>query len=128
MIQFFEVDKYLSKRFSLKSYNCWHFALDVWEDITGERLYDFTPAELNKGELQLAAQDATHRFVRVPENHHRQPLFALATTPRDSPHIGVLFNGRVLHLRKEGAIYQRLEAFMVGFNDVHFYTTASQSP
>lgn len=118
----FEVDDYLGKRFHLKRYNCWHFARDVWRDITGEQLYDFTPPFLDKEALTLAAEDARHKFVRVTGDA-LQPLLVLATTPCDSPHIGVLYNGRVLHLRQAGALYEKLDSFKVGFTGINFYTT-----
>lgn len=127
----FTVDKYLSKRFHIDRYNCWHFVRDVWMELTGNLLYDYTPSLTTKYELELAAEDAVHRFsdvtdsVRGHESHIGGPLIVLMQQPRSTPHIGVLFGGKVLHLRPYGARWEPLGAASVGFSKVSFYTTLS---
>lgn len=121
-----DTDKYLSKRFHITNYNCWHFVRDVWFELTNEMLYDYTPAKTTKYELQLAAEDARYRFVQVPKDTGKHlPLIVLMKRYRDVPHIGVLYKGKVLHLRPEGVMYQPLDVASVGFDDVLFYTTLS---
>jgi len=117
----FEVDRYLGKKFHLRDYNCWHFVRDVWFELTGDMLYDYTPDKLNRHELDLAAEDATHRFVALerPVSH----TIVLMKRARDTPHIGVMYKGKVLHLRPEGAMYQPLDVASVGFSKILFYTT-----
>lgn len=122
-----DTDKYLSKRFHITNYNCWHFVRDVWFELTNEMLYDFTPAKTTKHELQLAAEDARYRFTQVPKGSTTAPLIVLMKRYRDVPHIGVLYKGKVLHLRPEGVMYQPLDVASVGFDDVLYYTTLSHS-
>lgn len=122
----FEVDKYLGKRFHLQHYNCWHFVRDVWFEITGHMLYDYTPAHTTRSEMWLAATDAQCRFKEVKDWHthgFNDPLIVLMQRAKDTPHIGVLFEGKLLHLRPEGVIYQPLDVASVGFSRVLFYTT-----
>src|SRR5688572_6970968 len=104
-----DTDKYMSKRFHITNYNCWHFVRDVWFELTGAMLYDYTPAHTNKHELQLAANDARHRFKLVAPVCAQQsvlPVIVLMKRRHDVPHIGVLYKGKVLHLRPEGVMYQ----------------------
>lgn len=121
---FLDVDKYLSKRFHLQHYNCWHFVRDVWYELSGVMLYDYTPDRVTKYEMQLAAEDASHRFMRI-ETPGTSPLIVLMKRNRDVPHIGVLYNGKVLHLRPEGAVYQPMDIASTGFDQIIFYTTLS---
>ncbi len=125
----FEVDKYLGRQFHITRGNCWHFVRDVWKDLTGEQLWDYTPAVTTKSELELAAKDAAPRFIEVPEFNVPcfQHLIVLFQRPRDTPHVGVLYKQKVLHLRAEGAMYQPLEVAKVGFPTVRFFIT-SQTP
>lgn len=121
----FSVDKYLTKRFDLHRYNCWHFCRDVWFELTNHLLYDYTPLVTNKYELELAAVDAVHHFVEVTGVvlHTSPPLIVLFRKPKDSPHVGILYKGMVLHLRPSGACYQPFEVASIGFNRVSFYRT-----
>lgn len=120
----FQVDRYLAKKFRLDSYNCWHFVRDVWFELTGALLYDYTPTKVNRDELYLAASDATHHFVLdASAKHSKLPSIVLMKRGREVPHIGVMYNGKVLHLRPEGAMYQPLDVASVGFDKVLFYTT-----
>lgn len=119
-----DVDKYLGKRFHITNYNCWHFVRDVWFELTGEVLYDYTPAKTTKYELELAAEDARYHFVEEPyPNATTAPLIVLMKRAHDVPHIGVLYKGRVLHLRPEGVMYQPVDVSSVGFQKVLFYST-----
>lgn len=120
----FTVDKYLGKRFHISNYNCWHLVRDVWFELTGDLLYDYTPAKTTRTDMWVAATDAQHRFMEV-KRVGTDPLIVLMQRPGDTPHIGVLYEGKVLHLRPNGAIYQPLEVASVGFSKVTFYTTKS---
>ncbi len=126
----FELDKYLSKRFNLQHYNCWHFVRDVWFELTGDMLYDYTPRPATKVDMELAADDARHLFNMVAPvcaQYSILPVIVLMKRGRDVPHIGVMYEGKVLHLRPEGAAYQPLDVASVGFDKVLFYTTKFKS-
>lgn len=121
----FTVDKYLAKKFSIGNYNCWHFVRDVWFELTGHMLYDYTPAKTNKHELELAAIDATHHFVETDLQSADKllPLIVLFRRPKDAPHIGVLYLGKVLHMRPQGVRWEPLQIARMSFDRVNFYTT-----
>lgn len=123
----FTIDAYLSKKFHMTNYNCWHFVSDVWEQLTGVKLNDFTPKHITKAELELAAQGATaQHFVEV-ERSQVIPLIVLMQQPQTAPHVGVLIKGKVLHLKPCGAAYEALDVARIGFSKVSFYTCKPSS-
>lgn len=135
----FEVDNYLAKRFDLKTYNCWHFVRDVWLELTGQDLRDWSPTEPTRDNLQAAFRDGALTFTKVMQLHTpdgrlvslvrenisyiMQPLIVLMSNPSQVSHVGVLFEGRVLQLRQQGVMYQYFDAATAGFSHVEFYTT-----
>lgn len=126
----FEVDNYLKKKFDILNYNCWHFVRDVWFELTGEMLYDYTPARPTKHDMHMAAEDAIYKFLQVnsiaawPKH---QPLIVLMKRRVDTPHVGVFYKGKVLHLTPEGARYLPLDVSTVGYEKITFYTTMSHT-
>lgn len=101
----FTVDNYLQRKFDMKSYNCWHFAKDVWEDLTTER---------------LESRDIGN-FVSVKP---RTPCFVLMQKPNAVPHVGIFYNSKVLHLHPiRGVCYEPLFLASVGFHDTSYYVT-----
>lgn len=99
------VDRYLDRSFHPILYNCWHFARDVWRDLTGQDIGP-RPAPPASYERQAGASD---------------PCLALLLPRRGRPHVGVLTGGRLLHLSESGAVHVPLEVAMVGFEEVRFY-------
>jgi hypothetical protein len=126
----FEVDRYLSKRFHVTAYNCWHFVRDVWFELTGDMLYDYTPSKTTRTNMWLAATDAQCYFQERKLNATEKAcgtFIVLMQRAGDTPHIGVLYEGKVLHLRPEGVVYQPLDVASMGFSRIIFYTTKPKS-
>lgn len=123
----FTIDAYLRKKFHITNYNCWHFVRDVWQELTGTTLYDFTPAHTSKAELELAAHDAVQHFVQVERGPGCGPLIVLMQQTKTAPHVGVLIKGKVLHLKPCGAAYEAFDVARIGFSKVSFYTCKPSS-
>lgn len=121
MIRDVYADDYHGRRFDLRSNNCWHFARDVWLDITGVDLGDLTPDSLEPEALQSAAAAAYlgARFRRVVPQ--RLPCLALAERARRMPHVGVYMRHRVLSLHEAGVAFQTIPEFATGFTRVSFF-------
>ena len=102
----FTIDSFLSKEFS-KEYNCWHFAKDVWLQLKGQTLEVST------------VQQAQVSYVELPAP--RSPCLVLMEAIGHVPHIGVFLNGKVLHLKQNGAWYQPLSVASIGFHSTTFY-------
>lgn len=105
----FETDKYLDRQFSWESYNCWHFARDVWKELSGDELRAASPEQAQSAYRQI------HQAV--------SPCLVLFQGVAPIPHVGVYYQGRVLHLREDGARYQPLHLARIGFHTVTFFAS-----
>lgn len=115
------IDQYLRKSFDEKSYNCWDMARDVWRDLKGQELQPCRPAPFTREAYWVATtqRQCEFRELASPES----PCLVLMQRAMDIPHIGVFIDGNVLHLRRQGAIYQPLAMARFGFPVVLYYTT-----
>ncbi len=104
------MDRYLTKRFDIRSYNCWHLVREVWQDLKGEDL----------GELMTWDHvKETSRFSRIEKP--QSPCIVLMLRDRHTPHVGVYYCGKVLHIKASGAQYVPLNMATVGFQKTEFY-------
>ena len=92
--------------YNKKSYNCFHFARDVWRELTGGDSLIGSPRELR----------SIFERIKSPID----PCLVVFTGGRDT-HIGVYFEGRVMHLTESGVSRERLASASVGFKKVSFY-------
>lgn len=86
----------LLDRVRTRTYNCAHYAAEVWAAETGE---DITPALtgfLAPRHDRQATPLTRKRFVRLQEP--KTPCIVLFRRPRAEPHVGVYLRGAVLHL------------------------------
>lgn len=114
-------DEYMGRSFDMRSYNCWHLVRDVWRDMTGVDLGDLTPPQTDRGSLDAAAWEAADGAGFDRLERAQQPCIVLLRRPRDTPHVGVLLRGRLLHMTPSGVHYQPLEDVAREFASVAFY-------
>lgn len=112
------VEKYLFKTFSLHDYNCWHFACDVWADLTGVRLHS-SIEDFHLGALNGYALRQSECLTPIPSP--QSPCLVLMQRQRIHPHVGVYVNGRLLHLKESGAAYVDLQHVTALYPKVSFY-------
>lgn len=100
-----------------RTYMCRHLMREVWLEITGEDLGDRLPG-LDSEILAFDTKQARKfkRFVKPVS-----PCIVLMRRPHFTPHVGVFYNGRVIHLKPSGVEYQPLEVVARGFTEVRFY-------
>jgi hypothetical protein len=113
------IDHFYQKTFDPVSYNCWHFARDVWLHLTGLQLPDFTPVGSSWADRTRAALDAAQTFSELEEP--RSPCIVLMRMPRVGPHVGVFYRERVLHIFEAGVYFQPLDLATRGWRSVQFY-------
>lgn len=116
----FNADLYMDRRFNLVNNNCWHLVKDVWLELTGVDLEDFTPQTPTKTSCWVATTEAQSRFRELSEPE--SPCIVLMQRAIDIPHIGVYIDGKLLHLRPTGTIWQPLEIARIGFPVLLYYT------
>jgi hypothetical protein len=113
------IDKYLSKTFKHKTYNCYDFVREVWLELTGVDLGAQTPSVQNVQSYTEKALQVANTLGRLEQPD--DPSIVLFQRARLEPHIGVYMNGRVLHLTRTGAYYVALSQVSAGYPTVTFY-------
>lgn len=102
------IDDLLDREFR-HGYTCNEFACEAWKLVTGEDLSQRLNLFLNGGE----------GFERLDKPISPCLVF-LHNSARSETHIGLFYEGRVLHLAVMGAQYVPLE-FIVGYKYCEFY-------
>ena len=113
-------DTLLAKKYDKNTYNCAHFTIDAWKLLTGKDITEafkglLAPLKDNKASMSLRSG-----FKRLQEPI--SPCIVLMNRKGNTPHVGVWYNGKVLHLQESGAIYSPLSIAMLGFKQRRFYT------
>lgn len=117
----FSVDAYLGRSFDEVRYNCWDLLRDAWLELTGEDLGCRTPVPASPLAMRRRFDQEEAEFARLEQP--RSPCIVLMRRPRATPHVGLFWQRRVLHIQPGGARYDRLADARLGFSDVRFYTT-----
>lgn len=114
------IDKYLDKRYNLKTYNCVHFACDVYREETGNDIHEIFYGLL----LSRAERFADFRKLRKMIKHSEpvSPCIVLFQAPKTEPHVGVFIRGRVLHIQPDGVKFEELSTTSTFYSKVGFYT------
>jgi hypothetical protein len=119
----FSVDSYLGATFDVHNYSCWHFACDVWFDLTKVRLHsgieDWRVSALH----EYAGCYAVHSLQKL--DAIVDPCLVLMQRKNINPHVGVYVNGRVLQLGPSGASHVSLHSATACFPTVTFYRNAT---
>lgn len=115
----FRVDPYLQKTLQPTKYNCWHFVQEIWKDLTGIDLGDQTPENHSAESYKKTAVAFAATLEKVP--HLQDPCIVLMLRERVQPHIGVYYNGRLLHLNARGAEYRPIDQVTASYTTVQYY-------
>jgi hypothetical protein len=113
-------DDLLTKRFDLRQYNCWDLVREVWLRLTGLDLG--TPELTHHSRFEYedvveAWEGVRYTAIEKPQS----PCIVLMQRPRHIPHVGVYYEGRVIHIRRAGPQYQPIEVASLGFTTVRYY-------
>jgi hypothetical protein len=103
-------------------YFCLDFTIEAWEYLTGDTGGAERLRILNEG---LRVRDG--RVILSSIRGFRKlsspvsPCFAVMQRAGDNIHIGVYYNGRVLHMQERGAEFQSLQVLRRHFMKIGFY-------
>lgn len=112
------IDHFFGRQYS-EEYNCASFACDVWEHLTGVDITIAMDGFLKPITDRSATMDIRKGFVRL--KCPQSPCLVAMHRPRTPPHVGVYFEGRVLHIQENGVAYQSIDIASFGFTKVRFY-------
>jgi hypothetical protein len=114
------IDIYLN-RVPKQNYNCLDFVNEVWLGLFGgnvkERLDCLSSSiHATQGKILFAPVKGFTKLSK-PES----PCFVVMQRKKLTPHIGIYYNGRMLHLRDNGVEYQPLQVAKRYFTKIGFY-------
>lgn len=115
----FRVDPYLQKTLNTRTYNCWNFVQEVWRDLTGVDLGNQTPSDHSIESYKKTAVAFSATLEKISEV--QDPCIVLMLRDRVQPHIGVYYNGRLLHLNARGAEYRPVDQVTASYTSVQYY-------
>lgn len=115
----FTTDTYLGKCYS-HTYTCWDFACEVWTALTGKSLpIGHVDVSRPSAELHALAKQYAPAMSRLEAP--RSPCVVLLQRKRINPHVGIYYQGKVLHLNPSGAVYESLHSVCARYTEVSYY-------
>ncbi len=115
----FSTDKYFGKEFHIENYNCWDFIRDVWLELKGEDIGKRTPTPATRYEMKIKFSKEENHFQNISEL--QSPCIVLFKRDKATPHVGVFYNGKVLHLKETGVKYEDINLAGFGFTEIKYY-------
>lgn len=114
------IEKYLAWEYNGHVQTCWTLARAFWLELTGVDLSHETPvADVPLRELC----DKVTLVSALLQNvlNLQDPCLVLMERERTTPHIGVYYHGRILHLNRQGCSYQAPDHVTACFPHVSYY-------
>jgi hypothetical protein len=114
------LDGFFGRAYHRRHYNCAHFAIDIWEHLHRRPVvasfYGFLiPGNVSGG---LGHADGV-TWLTQP----RDPCFVLMRSTVIPPHVGVFYQGKIIHLAGNHKVqYQPLDVVTVGYTRVRYFT------
>lgn len=106
------LDKFFTKSYNAKEYNCTHFASDVWFELTGIDLSRFI---IN---INDKITDKSFKFEHLDKP--MSPCIVIMKRVSFNSHVGIFINNKVFHLTEQGVQYLPLDIASRGFNKLRF--------
>lgn len=113
------IDALFDRVHDCKAYNCVHFLCEAWQHVTGT---DLRPRmrSFYCSIADMHADKATMRQLQ-PIKQPISPCIVLLTSVGHASHVGLYYNGKVLHLSEQGVQYMPLHIVQLTFNRTRFY-------
>jgi len=111
------IDEFLYREYDRRTYNCLHFAAEVWMSLTGDdRLLKVDEQDFKAGKIANMFRGMTR--VDGPTD---SPSMVLMETLEGENHIGVCSQRRLLHINTGGPQNLCLDAVSAQFKRMRFY-------
>lgn len=111
------IDEFLGREYDRQTYNCLHFAAEVWMRLTGDdRLNMVDEQDFKAGKIA-----STFRDMKRVAGPTSTPSVALMETLEGDNHIGICWKRRLLHINTSGPQNLCLDAVSAQFKRMRFY-------
>jgi hypothetical protein len=112
-------EKLFLKTYHDKDYNCSHFVVDAYKEITGIDISDPLLGFMREKQDRKVFHSLRKNFGQVSVIKNKT-LICLMSNNHDK-HLGVFYKNKILHLRKNGVEYQAFSVATRFFKKVSFY-------
>lgn len=113
------VDHLFSRRYHIDHYNCVHFLCEAWQAMFNEDLSDRLKGFLRAVSDKQFIRADIRTFKRIAQP--ADPCIVLFQAPHQSPHVGLFYRRKVLHITPQGVQRVPLSIAAMGFSRVRFY-------
>ena len=114
------IDALFDRTYHKQRYNCVHLVCEAWQLLTGQDLSQRTAGILRAVSDGSGLQrDDTRAFERLTKPV--SPCIVLMHGRKQSPHVGLFYRRKVLHITEQGVQYMPLDVARIGFDRVRFY-------
>ncbi|MEC7118978.1 MAG: hypothetical protein VXW65_03615 [Pseudomonadota bacterium] len=114
------IDPLFDRVYHKQRYNCVHFLCDAWKLVTGDDLSARSAGVMRAvSDGKGLQRDDTRAFERLPKPE--SPCIVLMHGRNKSPHVGLFYRHKVLHITEQGVQYMPLAIASIGFDRVRFY-------
>lgn len=101
-----DLNRFLSKEYDSKLYNCGHFVAEVWEELTKENIEGFCCSFVKDSNEFIEMMKSRKKL-----NNPIPPCIVIMQSAMTVPHAGVIVGrDQVLHLDEHGA---KLESLLI---------------
>lgn len=114
------LDRFMSWEWHETDRHCWHAVQAVWLELTGFDIGDRTPRQ-DSPISRIRAFRSGEREFRAVTPRTDPSIVLMAPVRSRVPHVGVFTGGRVFHLDRGGAFYERLNDLTERFNIKGWY-------
>lgn len=113
------IDPFFSRVYNADTYNCAHFASELWQALTGEDIAWKLGGLLSPFDQRTVRPRMFRDFTRLAQPE--SPCLVIMVRPRTPSHVGVYYEGRVAHITGIGVHYQPVDVASMCFQVVRYY-------
>jgi hypothetical protein len=109
-----------------ESYNCLDFVIEAWAHISGDASAGDRLRKLSEGvhaEDGKVVLSGVRGFSKLADPF--SPCFVVMQRSKTQPHIGIYYQGRVLHMKETGVEFQPVAVVRRYFTKIGYYSYAN---
>ncbi|GEA08486.1 hypothetical protein KUL42_32470 [Alteromonas sp. KUL42] len=113
------LDKFLGRNYSPANYNCVHFTVEVWQALTGNNIEQALTLFMRPSNDRKASMSLRRSFKKLEAP--QSPCLALMQRQKTSPHLGVYYKNKIIHITELGVENVEPSLAARGFEKVTYY-------
>lgn len=113
-------DKYASVKYDDKNYNCLHFAVDIYKDLTGQDMGLFVDELMTDKHHRIINPAKLKNFSQIATPCHA----CLVIMRGQAVHAGIFYNNTIIHLTDGGVFSTPPHIAETQYGQLSYYTIA----